>query len=108
MNERKKESDEEKEIQYSCIVIDDFDDTLKDKAIQRQLNKMLIKARRLCTSFIFALQSYMYFPKMLRKQITYISLWKSVRAVSHCVASFLFPSFRFVKGLGLLACLKDP
>ena len=71
------ESDEEKEIQYSCIVVDDFADCLKQKDIQRQLNKMLVKARHLCCSFIFTLQSYLYFPKTLRKQITYISLWKT-------------------------------
>jgi hypothetical protein len=71
------ESDEEKEIEYSCVIIDDFADVLKDKQIQKQLNKMLIKARHLCCSFIFTLQTYLYFPKSLRKQITYISLWKT-------------------------------
>jgi len=72
------ESDEEeKEIEYSCIIIDDFASDLKNKDIQRQLNKMLIKARHLCCSFIFTLQTYLYFPRSLRKQITYISLWKT-------------------------------
>jgi hypothetical protein len=70
------ESDEEKEIEYSMIIIDDFADSLKDKHIQRQLNKMLIKARHLCCSFIFTLQTYLYFPKSLRKQITYITMFK--------------------------------
>jgi hypothetical protein len=70
------ESEEEKEIQYSMILIDDFADQLKDKHIQRQLNKMLIKARHLCCSFIFTLQTYLYFPKSLRKQITYITMFK--------------------------------
>jgi hypothetical protein len=70
------ESEEEKEIEYSCIIIDDFADSLKDKHIQRQLNKMLIKARHLCCSFIFTLQTYLYFPKSLRKQITYITMFK--------------------------------
>ena len=68
------DSDDEKEVQYSCIIIDDFAADLKSKDIQRQLNKMLIKARHFCCSFIFTLQSYLYFPKILRKQITYISL----------------------------------
>jgi hypothetical protein len=76
-NENLSESDEEKEIEYSCVIIDDFADTLKDKNIQRQLNKMLIKARHLCCSFIFTLQTYLYFPKSLRKQITYITLFKT-------------------------------
>lgn len=68
--------DEEKEIQYSVIIIDDFADSLKEKSIQRQLNKMLIKARHLCCAFIFTLQSYLYFPKTLRKQITYTTIFK--------------------------------
>ena len=71
------EEEEEKEIQYSVCVIDDFADSLKDVAIQKQLNKMLIKARHLCCGFIFTLQSYLYFPKMLRKQLTYISIFKT-------------------------------
>jgi hypothetical protein len=71
------ESEEEREIEYSCVIIDDFADVLKEKQIQRQLNKMLIKARHLCCSFIFTLQTYLYFPRSLRKQITYISLWKT-------------------------------
>ena len=70
------ESDEETEIQYNCIIIDDFADSLKDKSILIQLNKMLIKARHLCTSFIFTLQSFYYFPKILRKQLTYVTIFK--------------------------------
>lgn len=70
------EEKEPKEVQYSCVIIDDFADVLKDKTILRQLNKMLIKARHLCCGFIFTLQSYHYFPKILRKQLTYISIFK--------------------------------
>ena len=75
-NDFDSETDEEKEIQYSAIIIDDMADVLKDKAIQKQLNKMIIKARHIQTSFIFTLQSYLYMPKMLRKQITYTSIFK--------------------------------
>lgn len=70
------EEDDEDDIQYSCVIIDDFADTLKDKDIQRQLSKMLIKARHICCSFIFTLQSYYYFPKILRKQVTYLVIFK--------------------------------
>lgn len=70
-----KESQEEPH--YSCVIIDDFADSLKDVAIQKQLNKMLIKARHIQCSFIFMVQSYYYFPKILRKQITYLTLFKS-------------------------------
>jgi len=68
--------DEITEIEYSCIIIDDFANDLKNNDIEKQLNKMLIKARHLCCMFIFTLQSYMYFPKMLRKQITYAIIFK--------------------------------
>ena len=72
LNEIKQNDD----IEYSCVIIDDFADVLKDKSIIRQLNKMLIKARHLCCGYIFTLQTYYYFPKTLRKQITYISIFK--------------------------------
>ena len=55
-------------------------DSLKDNDIQRQLNKMLIKARHLQCGFIFTLQGYLYFPKILRKQITYATIFKTNNA----------------------------
>jgi hypothetical protein len=68
--------EEDKEPQYSCIIIDDFADTLKDKSIALFLSKIIIKARHLCCSFIFTLQSYYYMPKILRKQVTYTTIFK--------------------------------
>jgi hypothetical protein len=62
--------------QYSVCIIDDFADALKNLDIQKQLNKMLIKARHICCGFIFTLQSFHYFPKILRKQLTYCSIFK--------------------------------
>ena len=59
--------EEEPELEYSCIIIDD---------ISKQLNKMIIKARHIMCGFIFTLQSYYYFPKLLRKQLTYITIFK--------------------------------
>jgi FtsZ-interacting cell division protein YlmF len=70
------ESEEEEEIQYSLILIDDMASSLKDNMIAKQLSKMIIKARHLCCSFVFTLQSYFYMPKVLRKQITYITIFK--------------------------------
>lgn len=70
------ESDEEKEIEYSCVIIDDMASSLKENDISQMLNTMLIKARHICCSFIFTLQSYYYFPKILRKQLTYITIFK--------------------------------
>lgn len=67
---------DEEDYQYNCVIIDDFADALKENEIQKKLNQMLIKARHLSCAFIFTLQSYYYFPKMLRKQITNISIFK--------------------------------
>lgn len=72
----KDDDDEPKEIQYSVIIIDDYANVLKENAIQIQLNKMMIKSRHLCCAFIFTLQAYYYMPKMLRKQITNITIFK--------------------------------
>ena len=58
-------------IEYSLIIIDDFANDLKNGDIVEQLQKMMIKARHICCTFIFSLQSFLLFPKILRKQITY-------------------------------------
>lgn len=78
LKERKEDYDEDEDddMEYNCVVIDDFASSLKDKDVQKMLNTMLIKARHLNTCFIFTLQSYMYFPKMLRKQTTYATIFK--------------------------------
>jgi len=71
------ESDEEEpELEYSCIIIDDFANSIKDNDICKQLNKMIIKARHIMCSFIFCLQSYYLMSKILRKQLTYITIFK--------------------------------
>ena len=78
LKERKEEYDDDgdEEMEYNCVIIDDFASSLKEKDIQKLLNIMLIKARHLNTCFIFTLQSYLYFPKMLRKQTTYATIFK--------------------------------
>jgi uncharacterized protein involved in tolerance to divalent cations len=50
--------------------------SLKENDIAKQLNKMLIKARHISCAFVFTLQSYYYFPKILRKQIVFITIFK--------------------------------
>jgi hypothetical protein len=74
--DRKNETEEDDEQEYNCVVIDDFANSLKDKGVQRALNSMLIKARHLNTAFIFTLQSFLYMPKMLRKQITFATIFR--------------------------------
>lgn len=78
LKDRKEEYDEDDddEMEYNCVIIDDFASSLKEKDVQKLLNTMLIKARHLNTCFIFTLQSYLYFPKMLRKQTTYATIFK--------------------------------
>jgi len=71
---------EKKELEYSICIIDDFADALKNNDIQKQLNKMLIKSRHLNCAYVFTLQSYFYFPKILRKQITNITIFKPKNA----------------------------
>jgi hypothetical protein len=76
-HEDEDEDEDKKKIEYNLVIIDDFADTYKsDKAIQKILSTMMIKARHLNTAFIFTLQSYHYFPKILRKQLTNITIFK--------------------------------
>lgn len=65
-----------RDIEHSCIIIDDYADGLKDNEIIMMLKKMLIKSRHLNCFFIFTLQAYNMFPLVLRKLITNISLFK--------------------------------
>lgn len=76
LKDRKEEHDDEDEMEYNCVIIDDMASTLKEKDVQKLLNTMLIKARHLNTCFIFTLQSYLYMPKMLRKQTTFATIFK--------------------------------
>jgi guanylate kinase len=83
IDDEEKSSDEEKEevvepheIEYSCVIIDDMANTLKEISIQTQLSKMIIKARHICCAFVFTLQAYNYMPKILRRQVTYITIFK--------------------------------
>ena len=77
LNELKANNIREKlPMEYNCIIIDDMADALKNPDIIQMLNKMLIKARHISTMFIFTLQSYYYFPKICRKQLTYLSIFK--------------------------------
>jgi ATP:corrinoid adenosyltransferase len=64
------------EVETSCVIIDDLANSLKDKQILRELNRMLIKARHLNTSFIFTLQSILYMPRILRRQITWATIFR--------------------------------
>lgn len=64
------------EMETNCVIIDDMASILKAKDVLRELNRMLIKARHLNTCFIFTLQSILYFPKILRRQITNATVFK--------------------------------
>ena len=70
------DDEEVPELEYSCIIIDDFADALKEHDINMQLNRMIIKARHSMCSFIISLQIFFYLPKILRKQLNYITIFK--------------------------------
>jgi hypothetical protein len=65
--------------EYSLVIIDDMANQLKDKMIVIKLNALLIKARHLNCHFIFTVQSYSHFPKILRKQLSWVSIFSGVR-----------------------------
>jgi hypothetical protein len=65
-----------KQTEYSCVIIDDFADSLKDPEIERMLKTMLVKSRHLNTSFIFTLQSWLLMPKQLRKLLFNLTTFK--------------------------------
>ena len=68
MDLKKQALEEERPIEHSCIIIDDFADGLKDNAIIMMLKKLLIKSRHLNTFFIFTLQAYnIYVPTCPKK-----------------------------------------
>jgi hypothetical protein len=69
-------TEKKEEQEYNLVVIDDFASDLKEPDIQTALNKIIPKCRHLNTAFLFVLQSYFYFPKILRKQLTYITIFK--------------------------------
>ena len=73
---KKQAIEDDRHIEHSCIIIDDFADGLKDKDIIMSLKKLLIKSRHINCFFIFTLQAYNLFPLVLRKLITNITLFK--------------------------------
>jgi hypothetical protein len=76
LNEIKEENDKDGEQEYSCLFIDDMADALKDKHIQRALNRILIKARHLKVMIIICVQAWKYFPLQLRRQVTNVTVFK--------------------------------
>jgi hypothetical protein len=70
-------SDESVETKYNLVIFDDMADQYKSsKDMEKILSTMLIKARHLNTAFIFTTQSFYYFNKILRKQLTNVSIFK--------------------------------
>lgn len=76
LNEMKEEDDENDEQQYNLLFIDDMADALKDKTIQRMLNKILIKARHLKCMIIITVQAWKYMPLQMRRQVTNVTIFK--------------------------------
>lgn len=70
------EEEEPKRIEYSCIVLDDIADKLKDKEIVKALKHLLIQSRHIMCVVIITLQNYFLMDKSLRKLINYISIFE--------------------------------
>lgn len=64
------------ELKYNCIFFDDMACIFKEKELLPILKQILTKSRHICTAVIFTLQSYLLFPKQLRKLIDYITIFK--------------------------------
>lgn len=62
--------------EHALIIIDDYANALKDKDIMKMLNKLIIKTRHINCSWIITLQSFKYCPLILRKQITFLTIFK--------------------------------
>jgi len=71
---------EKEKPEYSIVIVDDMADSLKQNDIQKKLNQMLMKARHLQCAFVFLAQAYYYLPKILRKQLTNITIFKPKNA----------------------------
>ena len=68
--------DNDYEMENSLIIVEDNAGELKDKHLIKCLNRMILKTRHINCSWIFTLQSYYMFPKILRKQMNYITIFK--------------------------------
>lgn len=75
-DEFKKDEEEEPELEYTCLYLDDYADIFKQNQFKDILNKILIKTRHLCLAVIITVQELKYFPLNLRKQITNMSIFK--------------------------------
>lgn len=64
------------DLEKSLIIIDDFASSLKENELITALNIMIVKTRHLNCCWIFTLQAYNLFPKVLRKQLTNVSIFK--------------------------------
>lgn len=75
-NKIQADSDPDEEMEHSLIIIDDFAGVLKAKQMQHFLNKTLTRARHLQCGFIFTVQSYLYLHLHIRKQLTWVTIFK--------------------------------
>jgi hypothetical protein len=58
------------------ILIDDMAVYLKEKTVQKALADIICNRRHYGISLFLCVQSYMFVPLTLRKQLTHISMWK--------------------------------
>lgn len=69
------------EDRYTMLIIDDFGADLKNKPVEKMLQKIIIKMRHLKLGGIFILcQNYFQMPKKLRELATNCILWNSSKS----------------------------
>jgi hypothetical protein len=75
--ERKAESIEnDKDIEHTCIIIDDFGAQLKDNEIQYALKQIMNVARHANLYIVFICQTYKMIPAELRRILTHVTIFR--------------------------------
>ena len=90
--EHVKNNSEEKES--SLWVMDDVAASLKDSSIQKILKEMIYNRRHLKLSIFMLVQSYSTIPKMIRRTINNIFLWKCSKNEFEMIFEELFENKR--------------
>ena len=63
-------------LEWSCIILDDMANELKNQEFVKALKKLLIQTRHIMCSVIITLQSYLLLDKKLRKLMNYVTVFK--------------------------------
>ena len=79
-DEEEEDEEEDFPLQYSCVILDDCGDNMKDIECVKILKKFMSRSRHLMCVVIITLQSYLQLHKLLRKMINYVSIFKPINS----------------------------